>query len=109
MAEHVMTTGDVGRSPQDLRGDFPWLDGALRHLPEVWWWSPDGKPNCAATERFSSAEPRGNLARRVGAFRAWAIAQPERHIIAFGHSTFWKYFIGNGERLANCEVHTMAI
>jgi len=108
IAEHCATTGDVGRPPAALAHDFPLLEVQLRKLPDVWWWSPPGKPNDSERMQFSSAESRAQMATRVEAFRAWVLGRPEQTIVAFGHSTFWKYFLGkqHEKRLKNCEVFT---
>ena len=108
IAEHCATSGDVGRPRAALIRDFPLLADQLRHLPDVWWWSPPGRPNDSELKQFSSAESRAQMATRVEAFRAWVLRRPEQTIVAFGHSTFWKYFLGkqNEKRLKNCEVFT---
>ena len=108
IAEHCATSGDVGRPRAALIQDFPLLADQLRHLPDVWWWSPPGRPNNSELKQFSSAESRARMATRVEAFRAWVLRRPEQTIVAFGHSTFWKYFLGkqNEKRLKNCEVFT---
>ena len=89
--------------------DFPELAGQLAELPDVWWWSQPGKPNCAATKQFSASEPKAHLRKRVGQFRAWLRSRPESTIVAFGHSTFWKYFLDAQDRLKNCEVTTVYV
>ena len=72
-------------------------------------WSQPGKPNCAATKQFSASEPKAHLRKRVGQFRAWLRSRPESTIVAFGHSTFWKYFLDAQDRLKNCEVTTVYV
>ena len=108
MAEHLATTGDIGRPKSHLIKDFPKMKEALEEdLEEHWWWQP-GK-NDAIAMRFDSREPKKNLQKRVGLFRQWVLNQDHRVIVAFGHSTFWKEFSGNDTRLKNCEVATVIV
>ena len=107
MAEHLATTGDIGRPRSLLVKDFPKIAESFEDLEEMWWWQP-GK-NCALNMKFDSREPKKNLQKRVGLFRQWLHSQPHKVIIAFGHSTFWKEFSGNGTRLKNCEVDTIHV
>merc|ERR1712078_797255 len=76
IAEHCATSGDVGRPRAALIRDFPLLADQLRHLPDVWWWSPPGRPNDSELKQFSSAESRAQMATRVEAFRAWVLRRP---------------------------------
>ena len=46
---------------------------------------------------------------RVGMFRAWLLARPERVVVAFGHSTFFKEFAQLSVRMANCEVKLLKV
>ncbi|UPR02337.1 histidine phosphatase [Chloropicon primus] len=106
MAEHLATTGDIGRPKSHLVKDFPNLKEALEEaLEERWWWQPN--KNCAIEMKFESREPKKNLQKRVGLFRQWVLEQPQKVIVAFGHSTFWKEFSGSDTRLGNCEVDTV--
>ena len=107
MAEHLATTGDVGRPRSLLVKDFPKMREALDDLEERWWWQPS--KNDAISMKFDSREPKKNLQKRVGLFRQWVLRQPHRVIVAFGHSTFWKEFSGSTERLRNCEVDTIYV
>jgi broad specificity phosphatase PhoE len=108
IAEKVFTSGDVGRPPAELAVRFPALAPLLAPLPERWWYERAGRPNCATARAFGAAEPAPELARRVAAFRRWALARPERVIVAFGHSVFWRDFAAacrggvRGEALKNC-------
>jgi len=45
---------------------------------------------------------------RVGRFRRWVQARPEQHVVAIGHSCFFKEVTG-GRSLRNGEVHCMHI
>jgi hypothetical protein len=47
------------------------------------------------------------MRRRVSEFSRWLHARPEQLVVAFGHSTFWKYFANTKQRLRNCEVLQM--
>ncbi len=44
----------------------------------------------------------------MGEFRKWVQAQPERVIVAYGHSSMLKELSG-GKRLMNCEVLALHI
>lgn len=113
LTEHLATCGDVGRPPRELAAEFPDLAaaGAFGHLPDVWWHSPAGRPNCCAQRVFNVSESRDQLRARVGAFRKWVITQSSTEMVVFGHSTFFKYFMqGEGvmdTRLKNAEVFTL--
>jgi len=109
MAEHLATTGDIGRPRSHLVKDFPKISqlGAFDDLEETWWWHP--QKNCALAMKFDSREPKKHLLKRVGLFRQWVLRQPHKVIIAFGHSTFWKEFQNSGARLKNCEISTLYV
>ena len=107
MAEHLATTGDIGKPKSHLVKAFPKISEAFRDLEEHWWWQPE--KNDALSMRFDSREPKKHLQKRVGLFRQWVLRQPHKVIIAFGHSTFWKEFSGSGTRLRNCEVDTIFV
>jgi hypothetical protein len=47
------------------------------------------------------------MRRRVSEFASWLRHRPEHVVVAFGHSTFWKYFANSKTRLRNCEVMQM--
>ena len=111
LAEHLVTSGDVGRPASTLAAAFPELAAAtFEHLPDTWWYNPGGdKFNCAARGKLQATEPRSELLRRCGAFRKWACARPEREMVVFGHSTFFKYFTNNENRLKNCEIYSFTL
>lgn len=98
--EHLANSCDVGRSPAALREIFPAL--AFEHLEEIWW-HRDGAPD----ERGIVVEPEAVLAGRVGAFRQWLSARPERLIAVVGHGTFFYHL--TGRHLQNCEIATIEL
>ena len=130
-AEHMMTSGDVGRPPALLAADFPELadSGAFEALPELWWFCPPAKPNCAERQLLGCSEPRKAMLQRIGAFRKWLLNRPEKEMVVVGHSTFFKYLLqGEGVsekrcvsdagsallltalcRLRNCELYSLTI
>jgi hypothetical protein len=56
---------------------------------------------------FNKVESVELMRRRVSEFSRWLHARPEQLVVAFGHSTFWKYFANSRQRLRNCEVLQM--
>ncbi|KAI8473038.1 MAG: hypothetical protein J3K34DRAFT_519225 [Monoraphidium minutum] len=105
IAEHCATSGDVGRPSSDLARAFPVLASPLRELEEVWWYNPDpnGRPNCHRRKRLGRPEPKDHMRQRIAEFSRWLHARPERVIVAFGHSQFWKAFSNSRTSLRNCE------
>ena len=43
------------------------------------------------------------MRQRLSEFSRWLHARPERVIVAFGHSQFWKAFSNSKTSLRNCE------
>jgi broad specificity phosphatase PhoE len=109
LAEHLATSGDVGRPRSTLQAAVPALATQLAALPhEEWWWAP--AKNDHVTQRFGSREPKGAFRKRVGEFRQWVLSRPESNIVVFGHSTFFKELQGgHARRLANCELMKIRI
>lgn len=107
LAEHLVTSGDIGRPRAALQKDFPSIQDAMEELDDVWWYQRDAKPNCALRKLLQSQEPKSAFRARVGLFRRWVLSRPEEEMVIFGHSTFFKELMGGDRRLANCEVHTM--
>eukprot|EP00877_Chromochloris_zofingiensis_P003388 jgi/Chrzof1/1304/Cz10g02110.t1 len=109
IAEHCATTGDIGRPRSTLVEEFPLLAGPLCELPEVWWFNPDpvSKPNCCKSRCFGKRETLDQLKHRVGEFSRWLQSRPEKFVVAFGHSTFWKHFSNNKIGMKNCDMMTM--
>lgn len=56
---------------------------------------------------FHKKESVDCMRRRVSEFASWLRHRPEHVVVAFGHSTFWKYFANSKTRLRNCEVMQM--
>eukprot|EP00891_Asterochloris_glomerata_P006278 jgi/Astpho2/6278/Aster-03673 len=104
LAEHVVTTGDIGLPTSLLRERYPQLAGGMTQLKELWWWQPGY--NSVPDKSFGRSEPKKQMKERVGKLRKWLQDRPEKVIVAFGHSSFWNEFLG-GKRLRNCEVHEM--
>ena len=98
--ERVEHTCDVGRAPARLAADFPGL--AFDHLDEIWW-HKEGE----ADERGICVEPEAVLIERVGVFRAWLSARPERLIAVVGHGTFFYHL--TGQHLRNCEIVSLKL
>ncbi|KAL4427305.1 hypothetical protein ABPG77_003214 [Micractinium sp. CCAP 211/92] len=109
ITEKIITCGDIGHPASQLRKLYPQLEGQLAALPELWWHCPPGKPNCALQKLFGSGESRDLLLSRIGAFRRWLQEQPEKVIVAVGHSSYWRQFeeVCRGTKpthMKNCEV-----
>jgi broad specificity phosphatase PhoE len=93
-AEH---SGDLGRSPQLLKAEFPHLD--FDDLDDPWWHHDPRRPDAIAVESEAM------LMDRVAAFREWLAARREREIAVVGHGTF--LYRLTGRQFANCEVVTV--
>ena len=112
VAEHLATSGDVGRRPAQLAADFPELaaEGAFADLDDVWWYSDPQRPCCAERLLLGATEPKDEMKRRVSLFRRWLQRRQERTLVVFGHSTFFKYLLDTegikDRRLKNCELFT---
>jgi hypothetical protein len=53
---------------------------------------------------FGRRETVDEMRRRVSEFSRWLRNRPEQLVVAFGHSTFWKYFANSKTKMRNCEV-----
>jgi len=63
---------------------------------------------CVSPHRvFNKPESLDSMRRRVSEFSRWLRNRPEHVVVAFGHSTFWKYFANSTKRMRNCEVVQM--
>ncbi|XP_024534418.1 uncharacterized protein LOC9642437 [Selaginella moellendorffii] len=102
--EHVAGAGDIGRDPQVLSLDFPWL--SFEKLDPVWWFSPPEAPNIGA---FRTRENTANLRKRVASFRRHLLSRPEQVIAVVGHSTFFMVLTGEKKRMRHCEFRKLAI
>jgi hypothetical protein len=65
--------------------------------------------NCAfalpvSCRLFGRRETVDEMRRRVSEFSRWLRNRPEQLVVAFGHSTFWKYFANSKTKMRNCEV-----
>lgn len=107
IAEHCQTTGDVGRPGPQLAAEFPQFAEQFSTLKDVWWYSEANKTNCAVSKSFKSLESRDHMRRRTREFKTWLYNRPEKFIVCFGHSTFWKYFMDSKDRLKNGELKQM--
>lgn len=97
--ERLEHSGDVGRSPRELRRDFPAF--VFDHLDDPWWHSDGSHPQTIVLE------PEDVLLGRVSSFRAWLAKRPERNIAVIGHGTFLNRLTGHQFR--NCERLTIGI
>ena len=69
----LFTCGDIGHPASELRRRFSLLEAPLGALPELWWHSPPGRPNCALQKRFGSSESKELVL--VGAGWGWGCVQ----------------------------------
>lgn len=92
--EHLQHSCDVGRTPRELKAEFPGL--SFDHLDETWW--HQGPPNAAGVP----VEPHGVFRKRIGEFARDLRQVPERPVAVVGHGdTFMELA---GFRMANCEI-----
>lgn len=78
---------DVGSDPATLAASFPGIEFA--HLPACWWYDHHERD-----PRGFALEPPEIFAGRVGEFRHWVMARPERRIAIVGHGMFFKHLAG---------------
>jgi len=106
--EHTMTPGDIGRPRSVLMEEFPLLAGPLSEIPEIWWYRNEKHPNCALAGEFRGTETKNQFKGRVEIVKNWMADRSEKLFVAFGHSMFWKEFMGShrSSHLKNCEVST---
>jgi broad specificity phosphatase PhoE len=93
--ELLKFSGDVGRSPQELKQDFP--DLAFDHLPTRWWHGD------AETEIDVPKEPLSVFQSRVAQFVARLDNFDKERVAIVGHGNAFQEIIGF--MLNNCEVH----
>lgn len=94
LAEHLEASCDNGRSPVELRAEFPEL--SFDGLEEVWWYVPDEcrtriTPELSRqlfTER-GRREPLQCFQARVDAIASMLAARADRTIAVFGHADFF--------------------
>ena len=116
----------VGLLPDDYPQFFAKGDGAHitdvdgnRYLDFMCAYGPNlfgyGHPkiDAAFVRQLGQGEPRQAFLQRVGAFRKWVLAHPERELVVFGHSTFFKYLAQQeglaDRRLRNCGILTLQL
>mmetsp|Transcript_15680 Transcript_15680/g.40550 ORF Transcript_15680/g.40550 Transcript_15680/m.40550 type:complete len:107 (+) Transcript_15680:826-1146(+) len=106
----MATTGDVGRPPQVLCGDFPELANEISTIrDETWWHSTPAAPNSALSMTFNTPEPKQAMLARVAAFRKWVLGRREHMIFAVGHGVFFKCLTGQKHILRNCDMCSIKI
>jgi hypothetical protein len=71
----------------------------LQYAPELLFLFVPG-----ACRLFGRRETVDEMRRRVSEFSRWLRNRPEQLVVAFGHSTFWKYFANSKTKMRNCEV-----
>jgi len=93
--ELLKYSGDVGRSPEELRLDFP--DLSFDHLPPRWWHGAD------ADETKVQKEPVLAFQERVAHFVNKLSEIDDERVAIVGHGNAFQEIIGF--MLNNCEVH----
>lgn len=98
MAEHLEASCDIGRTPDELRLDFPELN--FQGLPDVWWYVPEEHaagitPNKSRGlfKDDGRREPRSSFCVRVDAFARLLASREEATIAAFAHADFFHEFL----------------
>jgi broad specificity phosphatase PhoE len=114
LAEQLLSTGTIGRAPEQLAKDFsdPSLDFSA--LPPVWWYAPSkdelisesggsagvsssDEPTlpipAANTKIYLKKEPVARLRRRIHSFLRWLEQQPETSILVVGHGTWFRQMV----------------
>ena len=121
LAEQLLSTGTIGRAPDQLAKDFgdPSLDFST--LAPVWWYAPErddaaagaggagGVEGAAAaaagptsvavpappanTRIFLKREPIEHLRRRIHRFLYWLDQQPETSVLVVGHGTYFREMV----------------
>jgi broad specificity phosphatase PhoE len=90
---------DVGRTPEQLQGDFPAL--SFEHLDEIWW--HQGPEN----ETGVPVEPKDVFSVRIDQFRANLNSLTDRPVAIVGHCNTFKELAGFD--MANCELRQYTI
>jgi broad specificity phosphatase PhoE len=93
--ELLKYSGDVGRSPEELRLDFP--DLSFDHLPSRWWHGAD------ADKTKVQKEPVRAFQERVTHFVNKLNEIDDERVAIVGHGNAFQEIIGF--MLNNCEVH----
>lgn len=93
--EHQDSFCDIGRSPAQLKAEFPMLE--FDHLDDPWW------EVALDHEGPYLRETMASLQLRVATFSDWLAARPEQTIAVVGHGTFLRTLtqnpFANAERL----------
>ncbi|KAK9824180.1 hypothetical protein WJX72_008364 [[Myrmecia] bisecta] len=90
LAEHLVTSGDIGRPSSLLCQTFPQLAHTLEQLPDKWWHAP--AHNDALAKQFKAYESKRQFLERVAAFRKWrpnGKRSQTQHCIAGLWIPFW--------------------
>lgn len=91
--EHQDSFCDIGRSPAELKAEFPMLH--FDHLDDPWWQVAPEHEGPYLRETMASLEIR------VATFSNWLAARPEQTIAVVGHGTFLRTLTRNA--FANAE------
>jgi len=79
--ERVWLSSDCGRTPPELRVEFPcgrW--GDFSHLDQIWWYTGG-----SADPKTIILEPVVDFKERVEEFRAWLMTRPESTVAVVAH------------------------
>ena len=93
--ELLLHSCDVGRSPSDLKRDFPML--SFDHLADRWWHHDPQNSNGI------SVEPEHIFHQRIAKFETSLNLIEERPLAIVGHGNAFHAMIGR--MLENCEIH----
>lgn len=94
VTECLLNSCDVGRSPVQLRAQFPELD--FGDLNDPWWHTG------VVDDRGVPLEPKASIDGRIEAFRSWIETRSEERIAVVGHTNFFYHL--TGKYLENCEI-----
>ncbi len=128
VAERRYLSSDVGTKRAELAEEYAEHTSLDMLGPDEWWWRAEAGAEAAAdalrarrrdekgTEPISPAEifddglrtrlefePEDEFVRRMGAFRRWLVARPERRILVVAHWGVW-YSLLDQKDMANCEL-----
>jgi broad specificity phosphatase PhoE len=93
--ELLLHSCDVGRSPKELRQDFPGL--SFKHLQNVWWHQgPENDDGVAV-------EPEDVFLKRIHEFDRSLTQIRDRPVAIVGHGDVFRAL--TGRMMENCEIH----
>ncbi|MCP4297109.1 MAG: histidine phosphatase family protein [Proteobacteria bacterium] len=92
--EMLIHSCDVGRSPEDLKRDFPGL--SFDHLSEHWWYQ--GELNGDSVP----VEPEAVFLQRIADFKDELLFVRESPVAYVGHGTMFRAL--SGQKMENCEI-----